>query len=341
MNTPTHNLAENYQSKIYATIIPFAVLANLAIVLRFLSRKLQKLDYYWDDYLSLLGLLASPEDIVVFFKSLMAYEIIYFATLACTKVSILFLYRRLFPTRTFRIASNLVGALVLAWLFATILVSIFSCSPVSAFWTHAPGSKCIVSVRFYIGNAVPNIVTDFIILTLPIPVIWKLRTSLSERIALLIIFLLGGFVVIASIIRLTLLHEVQDPDFMWGFNNTVIWSSVEPSMAVISACLPTMRPLAEFILPKRFRRRNVSNYGHQSKFRNQFSNLSEVNPAPQRKGQNESDGDDTWGHKGDENLLSVAVSGNKDNNYLGGFSKGGRSTIRVDTDVRVSEQTIV
>lgn len=122
----------------------------------------------------------------------MAYEIIYFASLAFTKLSVLALYTRLFPVPKFVLIAKVVAVIVTAWLIATILVAIFSCKPIEAFWTHAPGSKCIVSEHFYVTNAVPNIITDAIILTLPIHAVWKLHTSKGERVALTIIFMLGS-----------------------------------------------------------------------------------------------------------------------------------------------------
>ena len=125
----------------------------------------------------------------------MAYEIIYFATLAATKLSILTFYTRLFPTRSFKLAARIMTGVVTAWLIATILVSVFSCNPVRAFWTHEPGSTCIVSEQFYIANAVPNIITDAVILALPIHMVWQLHTSKWERVALTFIFLLGSLYV--------------------------------------------------------------------------------------------------------------------------------------------------
>ena len=35
-----------------------------------------------------------------------------------------------------------------------------------------------------------------------------------------------------------------------ALNGTVIWSSIEPSIAVTSACLPTLRPLALYLFPQ-------------------------------------------------------------------------------------------
>lgn len=35
-----------------------------------------------------------------------------------------------------------------------------------------------------------------------------------------------------------------------AMNDTVIWSSIEPSVAVLSACLPTLRPLILHLFPR-------------------------------------------------------------------------------------------
>lgn len=80
-------------------------------------------------------------------------------------------------------------------------MSIFQCEPVSGFWNRNPNkpSKCGVDdYAFLIGNAVPNIVTDVAILSLSIPVIWKLHRTLAQKIALAGIFMLGSLYVIIS-----------------------------------------------------------------------------------------------------------------------------------------------
>jgi hypothetical protein len=85
-----------------------------------------------------------------------------------TKLSILLFYRRIFATRIFRQITNAVGFVVLAWFAAVILVSIFSCVPVNGYWDRTVPATCIDSRAFYLGNSIANILTDVIILTLPV-----------------------------------------------------------------------------------------------------------------------------------------------------------------------------
>ena len=46
-----------------------------------------------------------------------------------------------------------------------------------------------------------NILTDLMILTIPMPLVWKLQADMWRRLSLAFTFLLGSFVVFASIYR--------------------------------------------------------------------------------------------------------------------------------------------
>jgi hypothetical protein len=44
----------------------------------------------------------------------------------------------------------------------------------------------------------------------------------------------------------------ENEDIPWNFGRGFIWSSIEPSLGIVSACLPTLRPLARYIFPSGF-----------------------------------------------------------------------------------------
>ena len=74
-----------------------------------------------------------------------------------------------------------------------IFMTIFQCKPVSGFWNRTKPAICNVDSRkFFIGNAIPNILTDVALMVLPLPYIWQLNRSKSQKIALAGVFLLGG-----------------------------------------------------------------------------------------------------------------------------------------------------
>ena len=73
-----------------------------------------------------------------------------------------------------------------------ILVTVFQCDPVSGFWNDRIPTKCINGQSFFIGSLVPHISTDFALLLLPVPYIWRLHRTTSQKIALAGTFMHGG-----------------------------------------------------------------------------------------------------------------------------------------------------
>ena len=76
-----------------------------------------------------------------------------------------------------------------------VLTDIFQCVPVHAFWDfHSKGiatSKCMNTITFSIGAGVSNLVTDVMVLCLPMPMVWSLRTTRVQKVILTGIFMLG------------------------------------------------------------------------------------------------------------------------------------------------------
>ena len=58
-----------------------------------------------------------------------------------------------------------------------------------------------------------NILTDLMILTIPMPLVWKLQIGVWRRLSLAITFLLGSFVVFASIYRFSAIFQSDPNDY--------------------------------------------------------------------------------------------------------------------------------
>lgn len=92
----------------------------------------------------------------------------------------------------FHIAFWTILATVVAYTIWTELGSIFACVPIRAFWTKEEGAKCINQFAMWFSNAAINILTDFAIIILPMPVIRNLNLARRQKQALIGIFALGG-----------------------------------------------------------------------------------------------------------------------------------------------------
>ncbi|KAK4183227.1 hypothetical protein QBC35DRAFT_394291 [Podospora australis] len=183
-------------------------------------------------------------------------ELLFFTTLALIKWSVLAMYYRIFPTRFMKWGYIILGGMTLMWWIAVMLVTVFQCTPVHAMWDLAtPEAHCINANVFYIStNGVPNIVTDVMILLLPMYEVYKLHVSRAQKIAIAGSFLVGWIVVISSIVKLKVMVDLYNlgptADVTFHLPQLIIWVEVEPCMGIISATLPTLRPLLTMFLRK-------------------------------------------------------------------------------------------
>lgn len=127
-------------------------------------------------------------------KQLYGFECVYVTAVAFVKVSILCMYLRIFPSRSFKIGAYTIGSIVVAWCIAIILVCLFQCSPIYLAWQPwlAADDSCINLRGSFIGNAVPNILTDVAILAMPIKQVWKLHATMAQKVSLVCTFGLGS-----------------------------------------------------------------------------------------------------------------------------------------------------
>ncbi|KAI3396868.1 hypothetical protein diail_11572 [Diaporthe ilicicola] len=177
-------------------------------------------------------------------KTLFAMEFAYVTTIVLIKHSILLMYIRIFPReRKLRITAYIVAAVVTAWGIALYFVFLFQCSPARKAWTPSVEGHCIEYNWIQIGNAVPNIMTDFLILCMPIPLVLKLHITVYQKFALSLTFSLGAFVLGSSIYRFTVLFLYDPENATWTLLKPCTWCVIEVSSGVISACLPTFGPL--------------------------------------------------------------------------------------------------
>lgn len=84
-------------------------------------------------------------------------------------------------------------ALVVAYGVETFFSGIFTCYPVAYIWDITiPGGKCVDKWGLYFANGGINIVTDFMILILPVFILKDLIMPKFQKMFLMAIIALGG-----------------------------------------------------------------------------------------------------------------------------------------------------
>lgn len=127
-------------------------------------------------------------------KTGQANIILYFTTSAAIKASLLLLYCRYFGiSKPFRLALYISAGIVLCWYLSVFFATIFQCIPVAAFWDRTiKNPKCMDLVAFTVGSGVSNLLTDVMILCLPMPMVWFLHTNRTQKFILTGIFCWGS-----------------------------------------------------------------------------------------------------------------------------------------------------
>lgn len=136
----------------------------------------------------------NPAALVGWGKSLFAFEIIYFISIALPKLSILCLYLRMFQWKgTMRVLACVLFSLVASTSTALVIAACFQCQPLAYFWNKTiAGGSCFNIQKFFHAQAVPGAVLDLAIIALPIPTIWHLKMPVVKRLALVGVFVIAS-----------------------------------------------------------------------------------------------------------------------------------------------------
>lgn len=173
----------------------------------------------------------------------MANQFTYFLLCPAIKISIICFYRRVFTTPKFQKFTFGLNCLIGAWGTAIFFACAGQCRPLKAYWDHSIDGQCIDPNLFFIVNQAWNVLMDFVILALPIPMIWNLHRAWQDKLALNGVFALGAFVCFASIYRIVVLFWISPTDPTYTVYQATLWTHIEPSVGLICACLPIVRGL--------------------------------------------------------------------------------------------------
>ncbi|KAJ5153865.1 uncharacterized protein N7500_009304 [Penicillium coprophilum] len=290
---PGLDLTESHQSELYAKYSATYSLAVIAVTLRLVCRlRISKARLWWDDYIMCVALVFATGnfiDMIIwvrrgvgthiyslgqtgvshFYMNLFVCEILYTLSLCFTKYSILLFFWRIFSRTTIRIPIYIIASVVTGWGLGVILTTVLQCVPIQGLWDYSVKAHCGVNITdFFIGNAVPNIITDWALLILPLPYVWKIQRNAPQKVALCGAFAVGGFICIISIIRLVIMldsYKTPSVDVTWVFIGPSTWTAVETNIGIVSgqapfyssinpmiltqfqACLPSLGPLVRLI----------------------------------------------------------------------------------------------
>ncbi|KAL4808130.1 hypothetical protein BDV18DRAFT_158246 [Aspergillus unguis] len=270
------DLSESRTARNNAITIALTAMATVAVGMRLFARtRVQKIRLEADDWLIVASLVpthailvctivggryglgkhvwaVSMDHITRVNQTHFAYVLIYVWAIPLIKLSILFFYRRIFGTTPMM---WICGFMTIGYFISCTIAFSACCRPPSYYWTQytrPESGHCVFDLYpFYLGNASANVFTDILILILPIPLIWRLQMKPLKKAFLCAIFLLGSFVCVASFVRIASMVPLKtNLDVTWIMGDVYVWSSVEPCIGILCACLPTLQPVLRRILKR-------------------------------------------------------------------------------------------
>ncbi|KAL3420536.1 hypothetical protein PVAG01_06981 [Phlyctema vagabunda] len=268
------------------TLVPiigtvFGVIALSAFVLRILSKALRASanGFWWDDLvLVIVIILMIPFEInswllmvrglgkdiwQVGFNQITGVlfyfywqELIYLAVLPLLKITFLLLYLRVFPEKSFRRIVWFMIAVNVSYGIAFVTISVFQCIPVSGAWTRWDGSfegRCNnINLQGWLSAAV-NIILDVTTLSLPLFPLWKLNMAIRKKVQVMVMFSVGFFVTVVSIMRLySLVHFGTSVNVTYDYVSVSYWTFLEIEVGIVCVCMPAIQPLLKKLFPRAF-----------------------------------------------------------------------------------------
>ncbi|KAI1466468.1 uncharacterized protein F4812DRAFT_79497 [Daldinia caldariorum] len=212
----------------------------------------------------------TDEERVVALKTLWISPPLWGLSSSLIKLSIVTSYLRIWNGKPFKLFCYALVLFISLFGLALFFGGVFACVPIYLSWTlpspgPGPGTGtstirdrfCIDLPMFMFATSIVNTALDLAVLAIPVPLLRKLRIAPRQRVALTAVFTVGAVVCVASIMRLLALYRLmprsssstptQDPSVS-GLP-VGIWSGVELDLAIICACLPTLRPMLARAFP--------------------------------------------------------------------------------------------
>ncbi|KAM0270896.1 hypothetical protein ACHAQH_009258 [Verticillium albo-atrum] len=250
------------QRAVLAVALTFAILAFAAVCLRLLAHRIARKAWNLSDYcvivaavfaialqaVSITGVFQAgigyghvPEVVGAFglepvtklLKLLIPLQFLWVLSLSLCKISILLLYLQLFPVAHIVWVSYTTIGVIIAWAIATILAGSFICRPFAMNWDQTiPGGTCGNQVTSFTVTGIINLVTDVVVLVLPMPLLYKLQLATYKKVTLIAVFGMGAVTCVISGLRISVLSTMDFEDITYTIPLANIFSGLEPTVAV-------------------------------------------------------------------------------------------------------------
>lgn len=122
------------------------------------------------------------------------------------------------------------------------ILKIFICWPIASYWDRSVQGRCLDQPKIFLTDTAFAVVTDLIILMIPVPILWNIRMPLRKKLKILIMLGAGGGAVGVACYREYRIYIFQRSIDVTGdfvMMNLLGYAASRPSMAYLFSDLPT------------------------------------------------------------------------------------------------------
>ncbi|TWU79071.1 hypothetical protein ED733_008639 [Metarhizium rileyi] len=225
------------------------MLATWVLFMAFLTAQLLCITHGTGKHRKVLTVMDNTDALIWYFVG----ELLYIACTSLLKISVGFFLlrisadlRHIWIIRTPMILTAVFG---LTYFF----ISVFQCSPVSAFWEHSPRAPgyCIsegfVLVITYTASSL-NCLADWVFGVLPVFFVWTLKMPFRTRVMVSVILSFAAVGSSATIVRATFVPSLLNKDdYLYATVDIATWSAIELGVGISAASMATLKPLVELL----------------------------------------------------------------------------------------------
>ncbi|KAL6861929.1 hypothetical protein J3F83DRAFT_746202 [Trichoderma novae-zelandiae] len=178
------------------------------------------------------------------FKLILASGVTWLLGTVFIKLSVLWLYTRIFAVKPFLYWAYVMMGVVGAYGIAFLVLFMTQCHPISQQWDPVPGGSCRNIVVQELTSVSLNMVIDIAIVILPLPALWSLQLAVRSKLVVSVMFSIGFITIAIMAWRLQFtISTVNDTDFVYNLFDIGLISMLELWLGIIAACIPTLGPL--------------------------------------------------------------------------------------------------
>lgn len=106
--------------------------------------------------------------------------------------------------------------------------------PVHQYWELTAKSNCLNEENLIIAASIISIVNDFFVVSLPIPILWKLQMPVRQRILVTTLFAMGFLICAVGIVKAVYIYRIgQTYDKTWETHPILICCASELDVGIV------------------------------------------------------------------------------------------------------------